>query len=231
MLMHNNQYKLNIFQVQKVPGTRSHHCFIPLKNGTLKISRIAGEQTSTNVLIHVNEHFPVIQDLQPGNYIAAVSWEMLWKYSRTVQMYALVLCNQTVHQNHFHGQKGKMNTWCLQIIIYLLWLMDSLLQLDVNINWLTPQQSRSLTRLNNSLKCTTSSNQSRCIWYVSQQIYLVYIMLTYVETFYLHRVQIAFFLKDYLYSVCMSKIFKINIFDKFIFHRRNYGSNMSLVAE
>lgn len=99
MLMHNNQYKLNIFQVQKVPGTRSHHCFIPLKNGTLKISRIAGEQTSTNVLIHVNEHFPVIQDLQPGNSIAAVSWEMSWKYSRTVQMYALVLFNQTVHQS------------------------------------------------------------------------------------------------------------------------------------
>ena len=90
MLMHNNQYKLNIFQVQKVPGTRSHHCFIPLKNGTLKISRIAGEQTSTNVLIHVNEHFPVIQDLQPGNSIAAVSWEMLWKYSRTVQIYICI---------------------------------------------------------------------------------------------------------------------------------------------
>ena len=107
MLMHNNQYKLNIFQVQKVPGTRSHHCFIPLKNGTLKISRIAGEQTSTNVLIHVNEHFPVIQDLQPGNSIAAVSWEMSWKYSRTVQMYALVLCNQTVPSKSFSWPKRK----------------------------------------------------------------------------------------------------------------------------
>lgn len=59
---------------KKVPGTRSHHCFIPIDKYNLKISRISGDNTATNVRISdINEEddMPVGLDLHPGQYVAA----------------------------------------------------------------------------------------------------------------------------------------------------------------
>jgi len=88
-----NRAKLSArFELSKtIPGTRSHHSFIPVNSCELRISRISGENNST--IVRANDMAPEEtatdfhgqQNLQPGQYVAAV-YDNSWYLGNVVEV-------------------------------------------------------------------------------------------------------------------------------------------------
>lgn len=66
---------------KKVPGIRSHHCFIPTSNGQLRMFRVSADTTGT--LVQEPQDLPNMQYV-PGQYIAAV-YDQKWYVGSIVE--------------------------------------------------------------------------------------------------------------------------------------------------
>ena len=74
------------------PGTRSHHCFIPVSEVELRMKRISADDDSTSItfsdqtvsLSNNQSHPPQPDQLQPGKYIACI-YDREWYVGNIVQ--------------------------------------------------------------------------------------------------------------------------------------------------
>lgn len=69
-------------KAKKVPGIRSHHCFVPTCTGQLRMYRISSDTTGT--LAQDAQDLPSIQQYMPGQYIAAV-YDQKWYVGSIVE--------------------------------------------------------------------------------------------------------------------------------------------------
>ena len=72
---HRDALSIRFKSVQTVPGTRSHHRFVPIDGNKLKMFRLSSDDTSTTVNISSNEQQAPdvnMNDLHPGQFVCVI---------------------------------------------------------------------------------------------------------------------------------------------------------------
>ena len=74
-----------------VPGTRSHHCFIPQSKSTLAMKRLSSDEEGVKVKLYNDDNVTSIrsreqlhQTLQPGKYVASL-YHSVWYIGAVIE--------------------------------------------------------------------------------------------------------------------------------------------------
>ena len=74
-----------------VPGTRSHHCFIPQSKSTLAMKRLSSDEEGVKVKLYNDDNVTSIrsreqlhQNFQPGKYVASL-YHSVWYISAVIE--------------------------------------------------------------------------------------------------------------------------------------------------